>query len=175
MRYIKEYSSHWPESFEKIARVIRAELPDSCRVHHVGSTSVPGMPGKDIIDLDIECPRGSMPAVIQALGQLGYEHQGDIGIPGREAFRVPPDSLVAHLPSHHLYACEESTFELHKHLVFRDFLRAHRNRMICLAEQKRLADDAAHTRDEYTENKAQAYLTITAESLEWAAESAEGI
>lgn len=171
MQYIIEYDNTWPDSFEKIAKVLREELFDGCWVHHVGSTSVPGMPAKDIIDLDIECSAGSMQAVIGALGRLGYEHEGDKGIAGREAFRAAGDSLVAGLPLHFLYACESPASELHKHLAFRDFLITHPRRMIWLAEQKRLADRNARTREAYIQNKARAYLAITAESLEWAARS----
>ncbi len=147
--------------------MLRTELPVTCRIHHVGSTSVPGMPAKDIIDMDIECPVGSMRAVIAALGKLGYEHEGDKGITGREAFRPVPGAPAENLPPHHLYACEESAPELHKHLAFRDFLITRSDRIAWLAEQKRLADSKAHTRDEYIQNKVQAYTTITAESLKW--------
>jgi len=129
------------------------------------------MPSKDIIDVDIECPAGCMSAVIRALDKPGYEHEGDKSIPGREAFQAVQDSLVAGLQPHHLYACESPAWELHKHLAFRDFLIAHRHRMNWLAEQKRLADHMAQTREEYMQNKAQAYLIITAESLEWAGRS----
>lgn len=174
MRYITEYRSGWPESFETIAQAIRGALPEACAVHHVGSTAIPGMPSKDIIDIDIECPAGSIAAVIDALAGLGYEHEGDKGILGREAFRPLPGAAVETLPPHHLYACEDSATELRKHLAFRDFLRTHAERMTWLAEQKRLADQAARWRDEYIENKDRAYATITAEALEWVGHAERG-
>jgi GrpB-like predicted nucleotidyltransferase (UPF0157 family) len=61
-------------------------LPDTCTFHHIGSTSVPGMPAKDIIDLDIEYVPGSLFTVITGLKKAGYSHEGDLGIAGREAF-----------------------------------------------------------------------------------------
>jgi GrpB-like predicted nucleotidyltransferase (UPF0157 family) len=133
------------------------------------------MPAKDIVDLVIECPRGTMAAVISALGSIGYTHQGDRGIPGREAFRPVRGAPAENLPPHHLYACEELAHELLKQLAFRDFLHSHPDRMLWLAQQKRLADQGAQTRDEYIQNKDQAYSTITAESLKWAAESANRV
>jgi len=169
MRYIIEYNPAWPQRYQQIERVLLGRLFEGCQVHHVGSTSVPDMPSKDIIDVVIECPVGSMPAVIQSLASLGYEHEGDKGIHGREAFRPMQDCLPARLPPHHLYACEQRALELRKHLAFRDFLIAKRDRRIWLAEQKRLVDHMARTREEYIQNKSQAYVTITAESLEWAA------
>jgi len=169
MRYIAEYTSTWPRSFEEIRQAIRPALPESCKTHHVGSTAIPGMPAKDIIDVDVECPAGAIEAVIRGLAGVGYEHEGDKGIPGREAFRPRPGSVVEKLPPHHLYACEESALELRRHLAFRDYLLARRERMIWLAEQKRLADRMARCRDEYIRNKAQAYAAITAEALAWTA------
>lgn len=175
MQYIVEYSDAWLESFQRIARMLRPGLADACRLHHVGSTSIPGMPAKDVIDVVIECPAGSMAEVIGALGKLGYEHQGDLGIRGREAFRIVPGAAGQSLPTHHLYACEQSAFELGKNLAFRDFLNTHHDRMMWLAEQKRLADQGAHTRSEYIQNKDQAYAMITAESLVWAAGTSPSI
>ena len=169
MRYITEYQGRWPASFEKITRAIRMKLPGACEIHHVGATAIPGMPSKDIIDLTIECPKGGMAAVIRGLADLGYEHQGNKGLPGREAFRPLRDSVAEELPAHHLYACEASAMELRKHLAFRDYLLAHPEKMNWLAEQKRLADQGATSRDEYIANKVQAYEAMTAQSLAWAA------
>lgn len=171
MACITEYKSEWAESFEKIAHAIRKGLPKSCKIHHVGSTAIAGMPSKDVVDVDIECPSGTMAAVIEGLVGLGYEHQGDLSIAGREVFRALPNSMMKKLPLHHLYACEGQALELRKHLAFRDYLLAHHDRMTWLAQQKRLADHEALSRDEYIRNKAQAYDAITAESLAWAATS----
>jgi len=54
MKYITEYNQLWSEQFDQIAMHLKLLLPDSCKIHHVGSTSVPGMAAKDVIDLDIE-------------------------------------------------------------------------------------------------------------------------
>ncbi len=168
MRYIAEYNPDWPDRFERIAEWLRPRLPGGCVLHHVGSTSVPGMPAKDVIDLDIECPVGAMASVIEALAAIGYEHQGDKGIPTREAFRPLEGSIPASFPAHHLYACESDSPELHKHLAFRNYLVAHGERAAWLANQKRQADQSAESRDAYIENKSDAYAVITQESLQWA-------
>jgi len=171
MQYITEYKKDWPSRFQEIAAYLREHLPKECVIHHVGSTSIPGMPAKDIIDLDIECPVGSMPTVIDALNSAGYEHQGDKGIPTREAFRPFPQSIAAESPVHHLYACESDSPELFKQLAFRDYLISHEQRANWLAAQKRFADKTASTRDQYIENKCDAYEVITRESIEWAKRS----
>ncbi len=143
-------------------------IPDDCLFHHVGSTSVPGMSAKDIIDLDIEYAKGSFQALISGLREAGYEHEGDLGISGRDAFKPILGSSAMALPAHHPYACEIGAFELQKHLAFREYLRAHPERATWLSKMKLLADASAKSRDEYIENKLRYYETITRESLEWA-------
>jgi GrpB-like predicted nucleotidyltransferase (UPF0157 family) len=167
MKYITAYNPDWPVRFAQIAAHLRAFLPGNCTIHHVGSTSVPGMWAKDIIDLDIEYGRCTLQAVIDALREAGYEHEGDLGVPGREAFRPVPSSRAASLPVHHLYACESGAFELRKHLSFRDYLRAHPERAGRLSDKKLSADASASTRDEYIGNKSRYYEAITEESMEW--------
>ena len=126
------------------------------------------MPAKDIIDLIIENPAGQMPTIIAVLDKVGYIHEGNKGIPTREAFRPKPASVAARLPPHHLYACETGFSELFRHLAFRDYLIAHPARARWLGEQKLARDRSAACRSEYIEHKADAYAIITNESLFWA-------
>lgn len=168
MKYIKAYNQDWPGRFAQISAHVKAFLPEDCTIHHVGSTSVPGMSAKDIIDLDILYTQCSLQTVIDVLREAGYEHEGDLGIPGREAFKPFPNSHAASLPAHHLYACKNSAVELQKHLLFRNYLRAHPERAGWLSNKKLSAETSANTRDEYIENKSCYYETITEESMEWA-------
>lgn len=168
MQYITEYNPNWPKRFKLIVAVLCLHLPDTCLFHHVGSTSIPGMPAKEIIDIDIECLTGSMVDVIQALATFGYEHEGDKGILTREAFRPLLYSTPSKFPMHHLYACEVDSPELFKHLAYREYLKAHPAKALWLASQKRLADEEASSRQEYIANKSDAYAIITEESLSWA-------
>ena len=172
MQYITSYNPEWPGRFRRIASRLMQFLPDTCRLHHVGSTSVPGMPAKDVIDIDIECPLGSMPRIIASLNEVGYSHEGDKGIPGREAFCPMTDSESATLPPHHLYACESGAHELKKHLAYRDYLIANQERAEWLASQKIALDERAKSREAYILNKDACYSVITEESLTWAKKSA---
>ncbi len=119
---IVEYDPRWPLLFEKIRATVAAALGDLVvTVEHVGSTAVPGLAAKPIIDLDVVIPSmADMPAAIARLATLGYVHQGDLGITGREAFRAPDRE-----PNHHLYACPVNSEELRRHRAFRDYLLAH--------------------------------------------------
>jgi GrpB-like predicted nucleotidyltransferase (UPF0157 family) len=116
------YDPRWPAVFEHLRDRVAGVLgPLALRVEHVGSTSVPGLPAKPIIDLDVViADRMDLPAAIEPLATLGYEHIGDLGIAGREAFTTPPG-----IPPHHLYVCAADNAELSRHLTFRDFLRGH--------------------------------------------------
>ena len=118
------YDKAWAEAFEDIKREIEVALGDLILdVEHVGSTSVEGMSAKPCIDLDIVIKDdANLDAVICRLGQIGYLHEGDLGIKGREAFRYRDKP---HLMKHHLYVCRESSEELHRHITFRNYLRRH--------------------------------------------------
>ncbi|MEV0280826.1 GrpB family protein [Streptomyces sp. NPDC050610] len=148
---IVEYDPRWPVIFGRLAAVIRDGLgPLLLRIEHVGSTAVPGLPAKPIVDMDAVIPAGADPAeAIAALRPLGYTHEGDLGIPGREAFAAPEGA-----PAHHLYVCAADSPELARHVAFRDFLRAHPDRARRYGELKReLASRYRDDRSAYTEGK----------------------
>jgi GrpB-like predicted nucleotidyltransferase (UPF0157 family) len=119
---VVEYDPIWPRIFEELRAPLVAALDDlAVSVEHIGSTAVPGLAAKPIIDLDLVVPSpADIPAAITRLAALGYIHQGDLGISGREAFISP--SLK---PRHHLYACPLDSDELRRHCSFRDYLLTH--------------------------------------------------
>lgn len=118
------YDPQWKAAFEAIRQEIEAAVGDLLlSVEHVGSTAVEGLSAKPIIDLDVVIAAASdLPEVIERLASIGYEHEGDLGIPGREAFCY---TGKPHLLAHHLYVCPRDSRELHRHLAFRDYLRTH--------------------------------------------------
>ena len=118
------YDKAWKSAFESIKQELQLALGDlALSVEHVGSTSVEGLSAKPCIDLDVVIRDASvLEEVICKLTAIGYEHEGDLGIPGREAFRY---ANKPHLMHHHLYVCPQDSAELHRHLVFRDYLRSH--------------------------------------------------
>lgn len=118
------YEAQWKRDFE----IIRAELSAAigeCAVsiEHVGSTSVPGLSAKPVIDIDIVIENeAALPEAIGRLERIGYRHEGDLGICGREAFEYAGKE---HLKKHHLYVCARDSEEIKRHIAFRDYLRAH--------------------------------------------------
>ncbi len=115
------YDPAWPALFESLRRRIVPALDGiGARVEHVGSTSVPGLAAKPIVDIDVVVPAADQVLrAIERLSALGYVHEGDGGITGREAFVPPSDGEY-----HHLYVVVEDSEPCRDHLDFRDYLRA---------------------------------------------------
>ena len=92
-------------------------------IEHVGSTSVQGMSAKPCIDIDVVIKDYSVfDIIVGKLADIGYIHEGDLGIKDREAFKYTDKP---HLQTHHLYVCPQYSTELHRHITFRDYLRTH--------------------------------------------------
>ena len=118
------YDRAWPSAFEKIEKEIVQAIGDwIVGIEHVGSTSVEGLSAKPCIDIDVIIRDSSvLDTVIEKLAAIGYQHEGNLGIPGRDAFAY---TEKPHLQKHHLYVCPRHSEELHRHITFRDYLRSH--------------------------------------------------
>lgn len=167
------YDPTWPVTFEELRRVLAVGLGDvALAIHHVGSTAVPGLAAKPIIDIDVEISsRKHLAEVIRRLGGLGYRHCGDQGLPGREAFgrddfaEVPRDGSGRLWAAHHLYVCASDCEELRRHLLFRDWLRTHPGRSAEYGLLKqRLAEAFRDDRDSYVEGKTELVESIVREA-----------
>ena len=147
------YDENWKQWFEKIAEEVSAALGElALSIEHVGSTSVPGLAAKPIIDIDVVIEDETrLPAVVSALAKIEYQYEGNLGIPGREAFGYEGKT---HLMEHHLYVCPKDSPELRRHLSFRDYLREHPESVL---EYSRIKKEAAqlfpHDIDGYINHK----------------------
>ena len=125
---LQAYQESWPHDFQRIARVLAPSLRGvAVVVEHVGSTAVPGLAAKPILDIDLVYPPDvALAAITTELEPLGCRHVGNQGILGREVFKRPvagtTHGVLDHLP-HHLYACPVQGEEWRRHVLFRDFLR----------------------------------------------------
>ena len=147
------YSEAWKKDFEKIKSEISASLGSlALAIEHVGSTSVEGMSAKPCIDIDVVIEDYSVfDAVARSLNEIGYIHEGDLGIAGREAFKYTDKP---HLQTHHLYVCPKDSEELHRHLTFRDFLRNNEDAVRKYSDVKeRAAELFPNDIDKYIEYK----------------------
>ncbi|HEY4440081.1 MAG TPA: GrpB family protein [Candidatus Elarobacter sp.] len=146
------YDPQWARTFEQVRdRVVPAVGDVLAGVEHVGSTAVPGLAAKPIVDVDVVVRNDrDVPEAIRRLAAIGYEHLGDLGIAGREAFRAAPG-----LGRHHLYVLAPGPV-LRAHLLLRDALRADRALADAYAALKiELSERFRNDRDAYAEGKTQ--------------------
>ena len=125
------YDPSWKDAFEALREVYGDILHGyETDIQHVGSTSIPGVPAKPILDIDIIIDDESLlPSLTLRLEQAGYEARGDQGIAGRYAFRQQEVTVPWTVPrrswmEHHLYVCLADSLALRNHLCFRDTLLA---------------------------------------------------
>lgn len=158
---LRAYDPEWPLAFERIrAHVWPAVQHAAMRMEHVGSTSVPGLRAKPVIDACIVvASTRDIPYVVKGLATLGYVHRGDLGVPDREAFRPP-----AGLPQHHLYASPRGSLSLRNQLGLRDHLRTHPDAARAYCDLKRqLAKRFPKDIDRYVAGKTEFILGILRE------------
>jgi GrpB-like predicted nucleotidyltransferase (UPF0157 family) len=148
---VVDYDPHWPALFETLRAEVAGALGDlALAIEHVGSTAVPGLAAKPIIDMDVLLRSASdLSVCMERLAALGYEHRGDLGIPEREAFAAPPGR-----PTHHLYVCPPESREFRRHVALRDYLRTHPSDASSYGELKRsLAIRYRDERSAYADGK----------------------
>ena len=167
---VEKYNPAWPSHFERIVTFLGSGIRQAAlRIEHVGSTAVPGMVAKPVIDLVIVIAPGTFAAVRRQLEDRGYLWEGDKGLPGREAFALQ-NELTSSLPEHHLYVCEEGASELRKHLAFRDYLRSHPGERERLSALKwYLAETLDNDRQAYIDGKDAIVLEMTDKAFAWLA------
>lgn len=114
-----EYDPRWQQDFRRVRSDLREALVGvGVRdIEHVGSTAVPGLAAKPVIDVDIVVPADAVDAAIAALQRVGYVHLGEMGVPDRHAFEVPTS------PRRNVYVTVEGCVALRNHLAVRDALR----------------------------------------------------
>ncbi|MGW7681242.1 GrpB family protein [Kribbella sp. NPDC054772] len=149
---VVEYDPQWPVWFAAIRARLTPYLGDVPHViEHVGSTAVPDLAAKPIIDVDVVVPAADLvPTAIERLTAAGYAHEGNQGIPGREAFALPPDAVHYH----HLYVVVDGNKAHQDHVVLRDHLRTNAGDRERYADRKReLAHLLTTDRTAYVEGK----------------------
>ena len=164
---VRPHDPLWADRFDELRERLRPCLDvGAIAIEHVGSTAVPGLAAKPIVDIDIVTRPGRFEAVREVLGDLGYRHVGDQGVPGREVFKPADPSREAELPRHHLYVCDEDSPPLRSHRMFRDYLRSRPERVRALSTEKmEAAERAGQDRKVYMEMKAPAYARIVAAAI----------
>ena len=160
------HNPEWSQLADEEAKRIleRLSIP-VIGVYHIGSTSIPGIKAKPILDFVIEVE--NLDDIIRStemLGELGYISRGEYGIPGRQFFTKDTDGER----SHHLHIFQQGHPDIERHLVFRDFLRAnpeaaHKYEII----KEKLAKRFPKESGSYTEAKSDFILSMDEVARYW--------
>jgi GrpB-like predicted nucleotidyltransferase (UPF0157 family) len=145
---VGEYDRGWPRRFDQLRREYSAAMAAAgvpvVAIEHVGSTSVPGLAAKPVIDCDIVVARPDVAAASEVLTGLGFRPLGELGIPLRWAFKEPQ-----RLAGASTYIVVAGSLALRNHLAVRDTLRADAGLRREYATVKRRAGATAANIDEY--------------------------
>jgi GrpB-like predicted nucleotidyltransferase (UPF0157 family) len=145
---VTEYDPAWPARFEQLRQEYAAAMADAgvrvVAIEHVGSTSVPGLAAKPVIDCDIVVAEHDVAAASHALAGLGFRPLGELGIPLRWAFKEPE-----RLAGTNTYVVAAGSLSLRNHLAVRDLLRADASLRERYAAVKRQAGATAANIDAY--------------------------
>ncbi|MCY3003047.1 MAG: GrpB family protein [Planctomycetota bacterium] len=148
---VAPYDPHWPELFRSLALPLRVALgPVALRIDHIGSTSVPGLAAKPVIDLQVSVATLEPTTPFRLpLERLGWRFRADNDDLTKRYFREPSGSRRTHL-----HVRRAGSFSEQSALLLRDFLRATPSRAAAYATLKHsLASLHAHDRSAYTEAK----------------------
>ncbi len=173
-RYIEviDYRQEWQFHYEKEVRLLRNVFgPTQSRIHHIGSTSVPGMKAKPIIDILIEIKPGTIVEdFYEQMRELGYDCRGECldarvpGTPGRYYFSKDKNGKRYC----QVHVCHEGHFQIVELIALRDYLREHPDRAAKYGELKcRLASEFARNNVEYMRGKDKFIKQLILEAMEW--------
>ncbi len=122
-----EYNSDWPGVFEQESGLLLSSLGDSvAQIEHIGSTAVPGLVSKPIIDIMVGLADfNAADSLVPKVAELGYTYFPEFEdvMPNRRFFK----KLVDGTATHHIHMTEIDSEFWKRHLLFRDYLRANPN------------------------------------------------
>ena len=165
---VVDYNPEWPVAFEQEREQILPIAPGLIiEVHHIGSTSVPELAAKPIIDMLLEVKEiAALDAHNAAFEALGYEALGEFGILGRRYFRKGGDDRT-----HQIHAFESGSDGWLRHIAFRDYLRAHPEvREAYAAVKREAAAQCNHDIYAYMDHKDAFVKAAEQDALRWYAQ-----
>ena len=162
---ICNYDPKWAQNFEQEKVVILRTIGDLiAKIEHFGSTAVPGLAAKPVVDILLGLKQYPMPnESIHTLERIGYEYFGEAGVPGRLYFRKRKPLAF------NLGAVEQGSKLWRDNLLLRDYLRCHPDARQRYEQHKRTTIVAGYTRLlAYSKQKAQLVLDLLEQAEEWA-------
>ena len=163
---VTEYNPLWPQLFAREAELIRGILGDNClAVYHIGSTAVPGLAAKPILDImPVVKSLADVDRTAEAFAAVGYEYLGEFGMTGRRYLRKGGDERTHQI---HIFA-EGDRDNIERHLAVRDYLRVCPEERTAYAElKKRLAEAHPYDIDGYCDGKEAFVRALEERALRW--------
>jgi UDP:flavonoid glycosyltransferase YjiC (YdhE family)/GrpB-like predicted nucleotidyltransferase (UPF0157 family) len=170
---VVDHDPGWAAEFEREAARVRAVLAGLpvTRVDHTGSTAVPGLAAKPIIDLQVSVTGLDALELARRLEPLGYRYVPYPELPDYPFYGHPADPPRRH----HIHACEAGGDQERRHLAFRDYLRAHPAEADAYATLKRdLAASTRGNREAYIAGKDAFVRALDARASAWASAQPAG-
>lgn len=161
------HDPRWATEFAREASLVRESLGISVTdVHHIGSTSVPNIYAKPIIDILVETTDlNAIDSNTLKMTACGYEAMGEFGLPGRRYFRRDNAQGIR---THHVHVFEKGSDSVERHLAFRDYLIAHPEHAQLYSVMKReLAPLCANDMNKYMDGKDPFIKDTEVLALEW--------
>lgn len=158
---LRPHDDRWPSLFAAEAKRLRAALGETIlAVEHIGSTAIPEMPAKPLLDMMAAVAEGvALDRLAEGLAALGYEDCGPAGVPERTLFaKGPPEQRT-----HHLSLVPSGADYWHDQILFRDFLRANGDAAAAYAALKQdLLQRYRTARPDYTDGKSDFVTEVLA-------------
>lgn len=165
---LADHDTRWTACFDVISGSMAAGLePFEIEIHHVGSTAVPNIKAKPILDvLCIADVIEAFDALRHRMEEMDFVWKGEYGIPGRRyCVRYNREQTVSYV---HLHAFRRGHPAVEEHLLFRDYLRARPEKAQQYESLKRtLAEKFASDRKNYTDGKDTLIKTLIQEARTW--------
>ncbi|QHE52681.1 GrpB family protein [Pontibacillus sp. HMF3514] len=162
---VEPYNEDWVHKFNEEKNLLHHIFGEELvAIHHIGSTSVPRLSAKPIIDLmPVAKNIRNIDNYNEDMKDIGYEPMGEFGIKNRRYFRKGGEDR-----SHHIHVFQEGSPDVERHLAFRDYLRTHEDVAQQYGELKqKLAKQYPHDMEAYIDGKEQLVKDIEQEALSW--------
>lgn len=162
---VEAYRPYWKDLFEREAKLLKSIYKDQIiTVHHIGSTSVPGLSAKPIIDLlPVVHSIEAVDAFNSDMVAAGFEAFGENGLKERRFFQKGGEQRT-----HHVHIFEHGNSEIKRHLIFRDYLMAHPEEAKVYGKLKEaLAREYPYDIDSYIQGKTNFVRRLEQAAIDW--------
>ena len=163
------YNPQWKKAFDKESLQIKAILAENLVfIHHIGSTAIPNIYAKPIIDLLVEVHDINLVGDrTLEMEKLGYEAMGEFGLVGRRYFRKESPRGIR---THHVHIYETNSPEILRHLAFRDYAIAHPQDAEQYSQLKqKLAKQYPNDIESYMDGKDEFVKKMERKAIQWQA------